>query len=84
MTNNNLPSHLAIALSSIQCFLDDGRLDEAELNKLLALAEADHHIDDDEARVLSSIMKQALDSGVDAAMTQRIQQVSEHILKRNG
>ena len=48
-------SHLQIALKSIASFANDGRLDGAELEELLAIAEKDGSIDPDEARILGSV-----------------------------
>ncbi len=53
------PSHLRIALDSIRCFTDDGRLDLNELNYLLGIATADGNVNADEKRVLASLFKQA-------------------------
>ena len=65
-------SHLAIALASIPAFLDNGRLDAAELQNLLDLALRDQAIDDDEKRVLGNIFKQAELGELDAEVKLRI------------
>ncbi len=81
--NQSIPSHLQIALASIRCFASDGTLNVDELNELLAIAEADGGIDDEEARVLSNIMNKALESPVDGETVSRIQQISERIMRRH-
>ena len=68
-------SHLKIAVESIRCFTDDGRLDVAELNYLLGIATADGNVDDDEKRVLVSIMSKAIEAGADRRTEERIREV---------
>ncbi len=80
--SQDIPSHLKMALESIPCFTDDGKLSVEEMDKLLAIAEEDGKIDSDEARVLSSILKKALTGTVDPATTARIQVISEIIMRR--
>ncbi len=67
-----LNSHLEIAVSSIQCFTDNGKLDLNELNFLLGLAMRDNVVDEDEKRVLGSIFEQALAGSVDNKVRDRI------------
>ncbi len=75
----SLSSHLRIAVESIRCFTDDGKLDVSELNYLLGLAKADGHLDDEEKRVLVSIMTKATEAGVDTGTARRIRQVTEEL-----
>jgi hypothetical protein len=70
-------SHLDIAIASIHVFTDDGRLDLAELEKLLALALRDGVVDEDEKRVLANILLRAERDGVDEAVLTRIDQVRQ-------
>lgn len=70
-----LPAHLQLALASVPVFTDDGRLDLAELESLLALALADHRLDDDEKRVLGNVLDRAERDGVDAVVLARIRQI---------
>lgn len=65
-------SHLDIALASIPVFSNDGLLDMAELDRLLALAERDATIDEDEKRVLGRIFAQAEQTRLDPAVAARI------------
>lgn len=65
-------SHLDIALASIPVFSNDGRLDHAELDKLLSLAERDGVVDEDEKRVLGSIFRQAEQTQLDPTVAARI------------
>ena len=71
---SELRSHLSIALASIRCFTDDGALDTNELNYLLGIAKADGNIDEDEKRVLSSIMSKAMNR-IDAGTAKRISEI---------
>lgn len=70
-----LPSHHEIAIASIHVFTDDGRLDLAELEKLLALALRDGNVDEDEKRVLGNILGRAERDGVAPEVQARIDQV---------
>ena len=65
-------SHLEIALAAIPVFTNDGELDVAELEKLLALALRDRSVDEDERRVLGNIFKQAELSELDPMVRTRI------------
>ena len=47
--------YLELAYRSIQCFTDDGKLDAAELDRLLAVAVRDGAVDANEKRVLENI-----------------------------
>jgi hypothetical protein len=69
---SKLRSHHEIAIASIHVFSDDGRLDLAELEKLLALALRDEVVDEDEKRVLGNILTRAERDGVDADVQIRI------------
>jgi len=66
-------SHLEIAIGSIKCFTDDGTLDLGELNFLLGLALRDNKVDEEEKRVLSSILDKVSESTVQPSVWQRIQ-----------
>jgi hypothetical protein len=68
-------SHHEIAIASIHVFSDDGRLDLAELEKLLALALRDGIVDEDEKRVLANILTRAERDGVAGDVQARIAEV---------
>ena len=70
-------SHQEIALSSIECFRNDGTLDLEELSFLMGLALRDDHVDDDERRVLGNIFKQISQSEVSHTVWQRILDIKE-------
>jgi hypothetical protein len=75
---SELRSHLSIALASIRCFTNDGALDTNELNYLLGIAKADGKIDEDEKRVLSSIISKAANR-VDAGTAKRINEIRSEL-----
>ncbi len=52
-------SYIEMAIESIQVFANDGKLDAAELQRLLDIALRDGQIDADELRVLGTIVAQA-------------------------
>ncbi len=72
---SKIHSHLEIAVASIHVFSDDGKLDLAELEKLLALALRDDAVDEDEKRVLGNILTRAERDGVAAEVQTRIDEV---------
>lgn len=74
---SKLPSHHEIAVASIHVFSDDGRLDLAELEKLLALALRDEVVDEDEKRVLGNILTRAERDGVEPDVQARIDQARQ-------
>lgn len=79
--SDRLPPHLKLALASIPVFTDDGRMDLAELERLLALAEQDGQLDDEEKRVLANILRRAEGDGPGADVLQRIAEIrAKHAL----
>ena len=60
--------YLEMAFHSIRCFSDDGRLDAVELGKILAIAERDGVVDENELRVLGNIVARVQPHEIDAAM----------------
>ena len=72
-------SHLEIAITSIACFQDDGRLDVSELDKLVSIAERDGVIDPEEARVLDSIINRLEPAELDAVMLARVDVLRERL-----
>ena len=63
---------------SIQCFANDSNLDEDELRKICEIAEKDGLIDTNEIRVSASIIFKIKLHEVDAAMQQRLAEISKH------
>lgn len=74
-----LPPHLQLALASIPVFTDDGRLDQAELERLLEVAHSDGVVDEEERRVLENILRRAEAGGVDASTRERIERVRSEL-----
>lgn len=71
--------YLELTFRSIECFTNDGKLDAAELAKLLTIAERDGEIDQNEMRVLRNIISKIKPEEVDSAMQQQLQVVSDKI-----
>lgn len=71
--------YLEMSFRSIQCFANDGRLDVQELSSLLQIAERDGVIDDNETRVLKSIISRIKPEELDAAMRDKLAEVAEKI-----
>ncbi|WP_242101948.1 hypothetical protein [Lysobacter sp. M2-1] len=77
MSLSKLDSHLKLALASIPVFTDDGRMDLAELDRLLAVALEDQVVDPEEKRVLANVLARAEKDGVDAEVQARIGEVRQ-------
>lgn len=67
---------LEMAFHSIRCFSDDGRLDAAELEKILAIAERDGVTDSNELRVLGNIVARIRPHEIDAAMQVKLAEIA--------
>lgn len=68
--------YLEMAFHSIRCFSDDGRLDAAELDRILVIAERDGVTDDNELRVLDGIVARIRPDEIDAAMRTRLDDIA--------
>ncbi len=73
-------SYIEMAIESIQVFANDGKLDAAELQRLLDIALRDGQIDADELRVLGTIVAQAEKGPV----APDVQALIEQIRQRHG
>jgi hypothetical protein len=74
--SNESRDYLEMAFHSIRCFSDDGRLDAAELGKILAIAERDGVTDDNELRVLGNIVARIRPHEIDADMQRQLAEVA--------
>ena len=75
-------SYIEMAIESIQAFANDGKLDAAELQRMLDIALRNGQIDADELRVLGKIVTQAEKGPVDADVQALIAQIRQrHGLK---
>lgn len=72
---SRIDSHLEIAASSVRVFANDGRLDLAELEHLLAVAMRDGSINDDERRVLANIFRRVGEHEVTPAVWARMGEI---------
>jgi uncharacterized membrane protein YebE (DUF533 family) len=71
--------YLEMSFRSIECFSNDGKLDAKELASILAIAEKDGNIDQNEIRVLRNIISKIEPHEVDDQMQVMIKKVSEKI-----
>jgi hypothetical protein len=71
--------YLEMSFKSIQCFSNDGKLDAHELGKILAIAEKDGVIDQNEIRVLRNIITRVKPYEVDNAMREKMLEISKKI-----
>lgn len=72
--------YLEVAFRTIECFADDGKLDVHELGRLVAIAERDGVVDDNEKRVLSNIFRRL--NGQD--LTAELQEKVKHVCQLHG
>ena len=68
-----------MALKSIEVFANNGKLDAEELDEITIIAERDGVIDQDEIRVLRSIISRIDPSEVDVAMRQKLTEILERV-----
>lgn len=71
--------YLEMSFQSIQCFSNDGKLNAHELGKILAIAEKDGVIDQNEIRVLRNIISRIKPHEVDDAMRQKLAEISAKV-----
>ncbi|MGD9584071.1 MAG: hypothetical protein AB7V26_10475 [Lysobacterales bacterium] len=78
---NKQYSHLDIVVASIKVFSNDGKLDLAELDQLLALALRDRNLDPEEKRVLARIFAEAEKGTLSADVARRIADIRrQHVI----
>lgn len=68
--------YLEMSFRSIQCFADDGRLDAAELGRIVEIAERDGKLDANEIRVLKSIIGKITPAELDEPMKRALADLS--------
>jgi hypothetical protein len=71
--------YLELSFESIRCFADDGRLDAAEFNRLVAIADRDGRLDANEIRVLKNIVGKIRPDELDPAMKAALQALSARL-----
>lgn len=76
--------YLELSFRSVSCFGNDGRLDAAELDELIGIAERDGKIDANETRVLKSIIDRIRPDEIDAAMKARLEALSAKLRQNQG
>lgn len=79
MTENR--DYLEMTFHSINCFANDGKLDEHELDEIIDIATRDGVIDDNEMRVLQNIIGRLREEEITDALRDRIVALSE-VLER--
>ncbi len=67
--------YLELAFRSIECFSNDGKLDVGELQKLVDVVLRDGLVDDNEKRVLRSILRRLTTAELTPEMLARIESV---------
>jgi len=68
--------YLELSFRAVECFGNDGRLDAAELAKLVAIAERDGKFDANEIRVLKNIIDRIRPDELDDAMQAKLQKLA--------
>ncbi len=72
-------AHIEMSLLSIECFMNDGKLDSSELAKMVSLAEKDGKITQEEVNVLRSVIKRIKPEEIDEAMQVRLEALSKKL-----
>jgi hypothetical protein len=67
--------YLEMSYRSIQCFSNDGKLLVSELDEIVSIALKDGVVDDNEKRVLGSIIKKLVPSELTPEMVGRVAQL---------
>lgn len=81
---NESRDYLELTFRSVSCFGNDGRLDAAELDELIGIAERDGRIDANEMRVLKNIIDRIRPDEIDAAMKARLEALSAKLREAKG
>ena len=76
---NEPRDYLEMSFRSIKCFSNDGKLDANELGQILAIAEKDGVIDQNEIRVLQNIISKVEPHEIDEPMKIMLQSVTDKI-----
>jgi len=67
--------YLEMSFQSINCFVNDGKLDVNELDKILNIALKDGVVDDNERRVLSSIISRLTPQELNSEMLSKVDEI---------
>lgn len=73
--------HLEMALKAVEAFRENGTLDAGELREIVRIAERDGVIDNNEIRVLRSIISRVDPSEVDDELASVMRSLSRKITK---
>ncbi len=73
--------HLEMALKAVEAFRENGTLDASELREIVRIAERDGVIDNNEIRVLRSIISRVDPSEVDDELASVMRSLSRKITK---
>lgn len=71
--------YLEMSFRSIECFSNDGKLDAKELGEILAIAQRDAKIDNNEIRVLQNIIAKIKPDEVDEEMRIMLRKVADKV-----
>lgn len=71
--------YLELSSAAIECFSNDGRIDAAELQSLLEIAERDEVVDDNEKRVLRNVISRIKPDEIDGEMKSVLSKVLDQL-----
>lgn len=71
--------YIEMSIRASEFFSNDGKLDAKEMGQLIAIAERDGVIDDDEIRVLRNIISRINPDEVDDAMKAKLVEILEKV-----
>lgn len=71
--------YLEMTFRSSECFAENGRIDAEELEKIFKIAQRDNFIDENEVRVLKSIMSRIKPTDIDEAMQATLSEIIDNL-----
>jgi hypothetical protein len=76
---NDAKDYIEMSIRASEYFSNDGKFDAQEMGKLIAIAERDGVIDQDEIRVLRNIISRLNPDEVDEAMKAKLAEILEKV-----
>jgi len=71
--------YIEMTFRSIECFAEYGKIDAEELGKIFEIAQRDNFIDENEVRVLKSIMSRIKPTEIDDAMQEKLSEIIDKL-----
>jgi len=79
---SNSRDHLEMILKSVECFTEDGKVDDKALDEIVSIAERDGVIDNNEIRVLKNIISKIDHREMDSSMQRKLEEIVKKISRK--